>query len=93
METTKEGLTLRDQVKKSEFERQARRIADEMSVAQQNYDRLPTMSPLLVFGPGDCFGERAMRDGKKRGGTIITMNDCHFAVVNKDAYDRLLRKD
>ena len=51
------------------------------------------MSDLLVYGVGESFGERAMIDGKKRGGTIITMTDCHFAVVNKDAYDRLLRKD
>lgn len=51
------------------------------------------MTPLLVYTAGQSFGERAMLDNKKRAGTIITMTDCHFAIVGREAYDRLLKKD
>ena len=40
-----------------------------------------------------AFGERAMIDGRKRAGTIITRTDSFFAIVGREAYDRLLKKD
>ena len=47
----------------------------------------------MVFSEGMSFGERAMMDGRKRAGTVVTRTDCHYAVVGRDAYDRLLKKD
>ena len=34
-----------------------------------------------------------MMDGRKRAGTMVTRTDCYFAIVGREAYDRLLKKD
>ena len=40
------------------------------------------------------FGDLALHKGnRKRGGTIVTLSDCYFAVITADSYDKLLKKD
>lgn len=51
------------------------------------------MTPLLIFDNGMSFGELALLSGKPRAGTVVTLTDCYFAVINADSFDKLLRKD
>lgn len=51
------------------------------------------MSPLLIFDNGKSFGELALLNNKPRAGTVVTLTDCYFAVINADSFDKLLRKD
>ena len=39
------------------------------------------------------FGELSLINKKPRMGTIVTMTPCHFAVVNAEAYEKLLKKE
>ena len=51
------------------------------------------MVPLLVFDNGMSFGELALLRNKPRAGTVLTLTDCYFAVINADDFDILLKKD
>ena len=51
------------------------------------------LSPLKVFVSGDSFGELALMYGRGRQGTVVTLTDCYFAVINAESYQRLLAKD
>ena len=51
------------------------------------------MAPLLVFENGVSFGELALLNNKPRAGTVVTLTDCFFAVINAESFDKLLRKD
>jgi CRP-like cAMP-binding protein len=51
------------------------------------------MQPLLIYEAGMYFGELALLNKKPRAGTILTLTDCFFAVVDADVYERLLKKD
>ena len=39
------------------------------------------------------FGELALINKRPRAGTIVTIADSYFAVINADAYERLMKKD
>ena len=51
------------------------------------------MMPLLIFDNGMSFGELALLNNKGRAGTVVTLNDCYFAVISAESFDKLLRKD
>lgn len=51
------------------------------------------MAAELVFEQGQSFGELALLKRQPRLGTVLTLTDCFFAVINADAYERLLRRD
>ena len=51
------------------------------------------MVPLLVFDNGMSFGELALLSKKPRAGTVLTLTDCYFAVINANDFDKLLKKD
>lgn len=42
------------------------------------------------LGIGKSFGELALINNKPRAATIKCASDCHFAVMNKDTYQRIL---
>ena len=52
------------------------------------------MVPLLVYESGMSFGDLALHKGnRRRGGTIVTLSDCYFAVITAESYEKLIKKD
>lgn len=51
------------------------------------------MTPIIVYEGGMSFGELSLLNRKPRAGTIVTLKDCYFAVINADSYEKLLKKD
>ena len=51
------------------------------------------MAPILVFESGQSFGELALLSRQPRKGTVLTLTDCFFAVINADGFEKLLKKD
>jgi CRP-like cAMP-binding protein len=41
---------------------------------------------------GKAFGELALLTNKPRAATLKCLTDCHFAVISKNVYDRVLKK-
>jgi CRP-like cAMP-binding protein len=44
------------------------------------------------MGPGKSFGEKALINNALRGATVQCTRPCHFAVMSKNDYDKVLRK-
>ena len=44
------------------------------------------------LGPGQSFGELALLNNEPRQATITCETECHFAIINKEEYDRVLKK-
>ena len=51
------------------------------------------MTPLLVFENGASFGDLALMNRQPRAGTVLTLTDCHFAVIGHDSFCKLLLRD
>jgi CRP-like cAMP-binding protein len=43
-----------------------------------------------VLTSGKAFGELALIKNKPRAATIICLEDCHFAVMSKSDYEKVL---
>jgi len=43
-----------------------------------------------TLGPGDSFGEIALRMHVKRTGTIFTSKETHFMILNRENYNLIL---
>ena len=56
-------------------------------------DEIDEMVPLVIFANGMSFGDLALLSNKGRAGTVVTLNDCYFAVISAESFDKLLRKD
>ena len=65
----------------------------EKSELETQHHALPEMSAQCVYQSKESFGELALLDHRTRGGTILTLSDCHFATVCADVFERLVRKD
>jgi CRP-like cAMP-binding protein len=39
---------------------------------------------------GKCFGELALLHNKQRAASIITLQDTHFAVMNKQSFEKVM---
>ena len=50
------------------------------------------MIPLTTFNNGASFGDVALMSKKPRAGTVLTLSDCHFAVIGSDSFDKLLMR-
>jgi cAMP-dependent protein kinase regulator/cGMP-dependent protein kinase 2 len=46
----------------------------------------------VKYGPGKSFGELALISNKPRAATIRCLKDCHFAVIEKQNYEKVLQK-
>lgn len=44
-----------------------------------------------VFSEGECFGESGLLHGDKRSATIVACEVCELGVLQKNAFDRILR--
>ena len=47
---------------------------------------------VVQLGMGKAFGELALINNKPRLATIKCVSDCHFAVISKNVYERILKK-
>lgn len=45
---------------------------------------------VLEYTDGSSFGELALKDNKPRAASILAKSDCHFAVLDKFNYNRIL---
>ena len=45
---------------------------------------------VLEYTDGSSFGELALKDNKPRAASILAKSDCHFAVLDKQNYNRIL---
>ena len=48
---------------------------------------------VATMSSGQSFGELALIYDQPRAASILTKNDCHFAVLGKQDYARILEKD
>lgn len=49
-----------------------------------------------ILQKGESFGELALKkglSGQMRQATAVAMDDCHFAILNKESYDVFLVYD
>ena len=60
------------------------------TVHQRKEQRL---AEVKVSKAGDSFGELALLEHKPRAATIITLEDTHFAVLEKEYYNQILSKN
>jgi len=45
-----------------------------------------------ILSDGDSFGELGLLSYKLRSATAICLQDCYFAIIEKDNFDLLLKK-
>ena len=55
-------------------------------------ETIPEFIELMRLGNGKSFGEKALINNSLRAATVICTRPCHFAVLNKFEYDKVLRK-
>ena len=66
-------------------------VKGEASVQISVRERLKTVQKeILVYKDGSSFGELALTDKKPRAASVYTKSDCHFAVLDKFNYNRIL---
>jgi cAMP-dependent protein kinase regulator/cGMP-dependent protein kinase 2 len=53
---------------------------------------IPEYIDLMRLGGGKSFGEKALINNSLRAATVVCTRSCHFAVLNKLEYDKVLRK-
>jgi cAMP-dependent protein kinase regulator/cGMP-dependent protein kinase 2 len=47
---------------------------------------------VVQLSMGQAFGELALITNNPRAATIKCLTDCHFAVISKNVYERILKK-
>lgn len=50
------------------------------------------LQPIAEWGNGHAFGELALLNDKPRSATIMTLEDTHFAVLEKDDFKNIMAK-
>ena len=55
-------------------------------------EKIDVMLALRVYESRENFGELALQNKRPRAGSIVTLSDCFYAVINADNYDRLMGK-
>jgi CRP-like cAMP-binding protein len=58
----------------------------------QFLETVPEFIELQKLGNGKSFGEKALINNSLRAATVVCTRPCHFAVMNKTDYDKVLRK-
>lgn len=53
---------------------------------------MQTYGELVRYGAGDSFGELALLRNSHRTASVICNTDCHFAVLNRDEFSRIIGK-
>ena len=50
------------------------------------------LTNVKTLNSGDAFGELALLENRPRAATIICKDNCHFAVLEKNHFNRILSK-
>jgi hypothetical protein len=64
----------------------------EIEKAELSRNTIPETEEIQRIGAGRSFGEKALLNEATRAATIICSKNCHFAVMNKAEYIKVLRK-
>jgi hypothetical protein len=59
---------------------------------QNELDEIPEYIELQKLGTGKSFGEKALITNNLRAANVSCSQNSHFAVMNKNDYDKVLRK-
>lgn len=59
---------------------------------QNQLEEIPEFIELQKLGSGKSFGEKALIMNSLRAANVCCSQNCHFAVMNKNDYDKVLRK-
>eukprot|EP00347_Sterkiella_histriomuscorum_P007045 403350459 len=65
---------------------------EALEVLEKELSFIPESNELMKLTSGQSFGELALITSKPRSANIICISDCHFAVMNKADYERVLQK-
>lgn len=68
------------------------KVQKQITRLENYYEKLDEMVPIVTLGQKIPFGEQALLKGIGRAGTVITLEDCHMAVVEKDSYEKLIKR-
>ena len=68
------------------------KLQKQINRLETYYEQLDEMVPIVTLGAKIPFGEQALLKGIGRAGTVITLEDCHMAVVEKDSYEKLIKR-
>ena len=60
---------------------------------EKSAETVDKMIPFIVYESGMSFGDLALINNRPRGGTIVTLSDCYFAVITAESYEKLIKKD
>ena len=55
-------------------------------------DAVGNFSEVLVYQTGDSFGELALMKNQPRAATILCKTDCHFGVLEREGFMRIIGK-
>jgi len=64
----------------------------QLSDLEAQLSLLQEYTELQRLGAGKSFGEKALITNSLRAANVYCTLDCHFAIVSKHDYDRVLRK-
>jgi CRP-like cAMP-binding protein len=65
---------------------------EECDELQKIVNSIPEYTELYRLGNGKSFGDKALITDSLRDQTVVSTRDCHFAVMSKADYDKVLRK-
>ena len=68
-------------------------MKNEIDEKNKLLETVNELVPIIVFEGKQSFGELALQNRRPRAGTVVTLSDCYFAVINGDNYEKLLKKD
>ena len=49
------------------------------------------LKQVVALGDGFSFGELALLNSKPRAATIVCLEDCHFATLNRQDFDKIIK--
>lgn len=64
-----------------------------MERLKKDLEVVDELTPHLIFKSGMYFGDLALLTSKPRAGTVVTLSDCYFAIIDKNTYSKLLKKE
>ena len=92
---TQPGVKEEEKVESSRSLRKSTRLASVRKSPPKTVVSV-TDAPLLiqvaVLGSGKAFGELALINNKPRAAKIVCLEECHFAVMSKSDYEKVLQK-
>lgn len=61
-------------------------------IRDSDYTENYTLQRVHTVAPGGSFGEIALQSDARRAARVVTVTDCHLAIVRKEDYNKCLKK-